>query len=115
MWTLMMMMRSLSILAQFYAFDYLDFRTLAAPRETMRDWLRNTNCTVRQPCIRCQSVESVLPASPLCCVALFQPPLKSTMIQLKIDIREHTGLGQTQAAPKDSALPEWGSRATNYD
>jgi hypothetical protein len=35
--------------------------------------------------------------------------LKSAMIQLKIDIREHTGLGQTQAAPKDSAVPEWGS------
>jgi len=31
------------------------------------------------------------------------------MIQLKIDIREYTGLGQTRTALKDSAVPEWGS------
>ncbi|CAI9635331.1 unnamed protein product [Alternaria burnsii] len=95
----------------------LDLHMLAAPGETVCNLLRNTKSTIARYThnislrkrIQRKEKENLLPASPLRSMAAFQPHLKSTMIQLKIDIREYSGLGQTRTAPKDSAVPEWGS------
>jgi hypothetical protein len=74
----------------------------------MHDLLHLQACTIGSLSTqRPQLMEGHL--TPLRHVAALQPHPNSSLIQRKIDIRAHAGFGHTQATPKDSAVPEWGT------